>query len=131
MEAKEHQKLMKEHLDVTKDLLNAKNSQVVETLYQWAAAKAKLHCSARSRGAGRYYVLKHLVTKLKLKVVKTAPRFEVVKRLTKKQTTRFYSLGQLLFSKYNIRQMILPREIKSAIPRHQSYGKDGNIFLKY
>jgi hypothetical protein len=92
-EAKEHQKLMKEHLDVTKDLLNAKNSQVVEIEYQWAAAKAKLAQAQLDREEldADVCVLEDLVTKLKLKAVKTAQDLKSL-RLTKKQTTRFYSL---------------------------------------
>ena len=92
-EAKEHHKLMKEHLDVTKDLLNAKNSQVVEIEYQWAAAKAKLAQAQLDREEldADVCVLEDLVTKLKIKAVKTAQDLKSL-RLTKKQTTRFYSL---------------------------------------
>lgn len=88
-----HNKLMKEHLDVTKDLLKAKTSHVVEVEYQWAAAKAKLAQSQLDREEldADVCVLEDLVTKLKLKAIKTSQDLRSL-RLTQKQTQRFYSL---------------------------------------
>jgi len=92
-EAREHQKLMREHLEVTKDLLKAKNSQVIEVEYQWAAAKAKLAQAQLDREEldADVCVLEDLVTKLKLKAIKTSRDLRSL-RLTQKQTQRFYSL---------------------------------------
>eukprot|EP00939_MAST-03C_sp_MAST-3C-sp1_P001416 g1416.t1 len=92
-DAREHQKLMREHLEVTKDLLKAKNSQVIEVEYQWAAAKAKLAQAQLDREEldADVCVLEDLVTKLKLKAIKTSRDLRSL-RLTQKQTQRFYSL---------------------------------------
>lgn len=81
------------HLDVTKDLLKAKNSHVVEVEYQWASSKAKLAQAQLDREEleSDVCVLEDLVTKLKLKAIKSSQDLRAL-RLTEKQLKRFYSL---------------------------------------
>ena len=79
VQVNEHSALLAEHLNVTKDLLSAKNGEVAECEYLWAATKARLAQSESDKmdmEADLVHVLEPLAGKLKRALQKKGSNFK-------------------------------------------------------